>query len=478
MCQWTIASSAGSPAAGRHGDRDHDADAELPVVGLHHVPGDHGDPASRETLLDAARRAADLADTNRLVAAALANDRGMTTAMGLIDAEKIDVLQAALDRLPSGHPDRALVLASLCAEVMQTAPLERRQALADEAIAIAESYCDDSVIVRVLNHVFLPLVVPSALEQALDRSADALARAERIGDPALLFFASVSRQDAANRAGDIDEKDRCLAIGESMVERLGQPTMKWMQTFHTAQRALLAGDTDRAEALATEALQIGTDNAVPDAGIFYGGQLLEVAWQRGALGELIPLIVQLNDEMPDSDRSGHESAMAFVHADAGQLDQALVHLEWLASSGFEVFEDQVWFVFMAYFAEAAIECGDPRYAEPLFDRLLPFATTWACTGATVEGPVSHYLGGLATVLGRFDEAEDHLTRSAAACEEAGAKFFGARTELQLGRLLAARGAAGDPERARGLLAKALGVARDRGYGTVERRSSAALDSLF
>jgi hypothetical protein len=35
----------------------------------------------------------------------------------------------------------------------------------------------------------------------------------------------------------------------------------------------MAGDTDRADQLATEALQIGTDGGQPDAGIIYGAQI-------------------------------------------------------------------------------------------------------------------------------------------------------------------------------------------------------------
>ena len=100
----------------------------------------------------------------------------------------------ALDRLPADHPDRALVLATLCSELTYGSPLERRQALADEALAIAESSGDDAIIVRVLNHVFLPLLVPSLLEQSLARTADALVRAERVGDPVLLFFAAGGAQ--------------------------------------------------------------------------------------------------------------------------------------------------------------------------------------------------------------------------------------------------------------------------------------------
>ena len=107
------------------------------AIGLGTAQRQTGDPAFRDTLLDAARRAADLDDTERLVAAALANNRGIFSAVGTIDADKVEILEMALDRLAPDDPDRALVLATLCAELTFGSPLERRQALADEAVALA-----------------------------------------------------------------------------------------------------------------------------------------------------------------------------------------------------------------------------------------------------------------------------------------------------------------------------------------------------
>ena len=132
------------------------------AIGLGTAQRQTGDPAFRETLLDAARRAADLGDTERLVAAALANDRGFFSAAGAIDADKVEILEMALDRLSADHPDRALVLATLCSELTYGSPLERRQALADEAVAIAEASGDDAIIVRVLNQVVFPALRAAA----------------------------------------------------------------------------------------------------------------------------------------------------------------------------------------------------------------------------------------------------------------------------------------------------------------------------
>ena len=107
------------------------------AIGLGTAQRQTGDPASRETLLTAARQAADLGDTNRLVAAALANDRGYTSNNNATDTDKVEVLEMAVDRLPFDHPDRALVLATLCSELAYGSTFERRQALADEAMGIA-----------------------------------------------------------------------------------------------------------------------------------------------------------------------------------------------------------------------------------------------------------------------------------------------------------------------------------------------------
>ena len=204
----------------------------------------------------------------------------------------------ALDRLSADDPDRALVLATLCSDLVHGSPLERLQALADEALAIAESSGDDATIVRVLNQVILPSLAPSLLEQTLARTADALVRAERLGDPVLLFFAAHARATSVFLAGDIDEMDRCIEIMCALAEQIDQPILSWTNTYHLSKRAQIAGDTDLAEQLATDALQIGTDCGQPDAASFFGGQLMVVCTQRGTLGDLIPFIEQMVEEAP------------------------------------------------------------------------------------------------------------------------------------------------------------------------------------
>jgi hypothetical protein len=96
------------------------------------------------------------------------------------------------------------------------------------------------------------------------------------------------------------------------------------------------------------------------------------------------------------------------------------------------------------------------------------------SGPSIDGPISHHLGGLAAVLGRNDAADAYFVQASAACSRAGAKFWAARTNLLLGTMLARREAPRDAERARELLTSAQNAVAIHGYSNIERRAAEAL----
>jgi hypothetical protein len=114
-------------------------------------------------------------------------------------------------------------LPALSSELIFSSDLQRRRHLADEAIPLARAIGDDATIVRVLNKVVWPLAMPHLLAQSLEWTAEAVQRAERLGDPVLLFWAADVRAMIAINAGNIAEMERCLAIAWSLAERLDQP---------------------------------------------------------------------------------------------------------------------------------------------------------------------------------------------------------------------------------------------------------------
>jgi tetratricopeptide (TPR) repeat protein len=435
-------------------------------IGLGTAQRQTGEPSYRETLVDAARRAADLGDSARVAAAALANDRGFFSVAGGVDMEKIEVLEIALADLPVDRPERALLLANLCQELTYASPLERRISLADEAFALASSAGDNATIVRVSNNVYDALRVPSQLDAAVRRTADAMARAELVGDPLLLFWAAVCRHEAAANAGDIDELDRCLGVAGSVADQLDQPILHWVHTYQRANRAVFAGDSDLAERLATEAFQLGSDCGQPDAATFFAGLMFHVIWQRGQAAESIGFAEAFEVEHPGMSFIG--PVLAVAHAEGGRTAQARGLLEAGASAQFGLPHDLFWATGLCGYADAVVLCRAPEYAQLLIDLLSPWVDQCACTGATSEGPISRYVGGLAAILGRYDEASDLFARSAAFCARTGCEFFACRTDLWWGAMLLERGAPGDVEEARDLLAKARDAAAMHGYAFIER----------
>jgi len=459
---------------GRADERDEKLELEL-RIGLGTAQRQTGDPTFRDTLLGAARQAIDLSDMDQLVAATLANDRGTFSTVDTIDAEKIEVLEFALAQLPAERPERALLLAILCSELTIGSPLDRRKDLADNAIALAEQSGDDVTIVRVLNHVSLPLAVPSLLQESVDRTSEALVRAQRIGDPLLLCSAASGRRFTAACSGDIVEMDRCFELKTPLVQQLNQPFLTWVHTLQRVTRALIAGDTDEAERWATEALQVGIDGGQPDAAVIFGAQFIMVSLWRGTLRDLIPMIEQAIDD--NSGLPVFVAVLALAHSEADHVEESRHLLEGFAASGFDLPLDPTWLTGMIAYADAAAELGEPEFSGPMLELLSPFADQWLYTDVATSGPISRTLGGLATALRRYGEAESYFSHSVAAGHRTGAKFFVARSQLSWGRMLLERRDSRDNETARKLLTSAQATGVLCGYGTIARRAASALADL-
>ena len=444
------------------------------AIGLGTAQRQVGQPEFADTLLWAARQAVAFDDTPRLVAAALANDRGFFSNFGAIDTEKVAILEEALSRLPPDDPNRALILAIYCLEIAVGSSLEQREALAEEAVAIAKATDDDAVVVRVFNNVAYPLLVPPRLEESLLRTEEALRRAERLGDPVLHFFAAHWRAQVAGQAGDIEEVEACIERLRSLADQLNQPMLSWVHTFDQAWLAIIRGDTDEAEQIATEALGFGTGQ--PDAVFIFGAQLVMVHHQRGTLDQLRSVVEEMATSTP-SVAGILSGTLAMACIEAGHIDEAHQRVEAFAATDFELQMSAVWITGMIFYADVVIELGDQTFADPLFERLAPWPDQWSNSGATAENPICHYLGGLAEVLGRYDEAEAYFAQSVRMCERVGARFFLAQTQLLWGRMLARRAGLGDGERARDLLSSARTAAVDRGWADVVGRADAALEAL-
>jgi tetratricopeptide (TPR) repeat protein len=363
----------------------------------------------------------------------------------------------------------------LCSELVYHSPLERRLALADEAKAIARRLGDRATFVDVVRSCANALIAPSTLAAELADTAEALAVAQDLDDPLALLSVGNVGCELAVRAGQFELAGERLANVHAMAEKLGQPSFLWSATFAGAAVALLHGDTEEAERLAAAALEVGTAGGQPDALAFYGVQLMSTRDEQGRLGELVSLVADAAEQNPSIPT--FRAVLAAAHLDAGNEAAARELVEEAATHSFSLPDDSAWFDGMAYYARVVIELRLSAHGEALITRLAPFRDQVPHNGLNPQAPVSTFLGGLATVVERFEEAESYFEQAAELNTRGEMKFAEAHTNMLWGRMLRPRSGPGDADRARQLLEQARESAAARGYAMVERQANAELSKL-
>lgn len=445
------------------------------LIGLGTAQRQVGDPAFRQTLLEGARLAQESDDVERLVTAALANYRGFTSSTGVIDFERVDVLKAALAVVSDTEsPARARLLARLCSEVTY-GPLEERVSLAQQAKTMAGHLGDSDTVVAVSNDCSLPLRVASTLETQLAEERDAVEIAAENGDPHGEFWASAWAYIDATRAGDFDLADRCQCVLAEISARLQEPTMLWVRTYQEATLAMRRGEADRAEKLATRALEIGSASGQPEAFTYYGSQLMVVRDQQGRLDELVGLIADVAEQSPGM--PVYKAVLAWAYHEAGDEETARDLLEEVAVNGFSLRQESTGLDGVICYVSIAVQQQLPQHCEELFALISPHHNQVPCQGVTSREPMAMYLGGMSGVLGRYDEAERYFVEADELNKRGDMRYADAQTNLWWGRMLQERGGSGGAERARDLLDTARIVAVDRGYALVERRATEELSKL-
>lgn len=435
-----------------------------------------GEAEFRQTLLDASASAQKLGDGDRLVRAALANTRGFFSAAGLIDDERVEVLEAAVEAVREDDlSSRARLLALLANELVYAGDLERRTALCDEALQLARRASDESTIAYVGQFLYLAAGFPETLDYRLAVVEEAESAASGAGDPVREFWVGSVSGLCHMEAGRMEEADRSFELIRTIAEDVGQPTMRWIELFERSLRMFLAGDIEGSDELAERAVDLGTGSGEPDSLPIYVGQLVNLRYEQGRLDEIEDLIAQVTEDSPGL--SSFRALLSLTHLELGREDEARAVIEPVAAGRFEaVPRDFLWLTTLCVYGEVAARLGMREAAEWLYDRLVPFAHQVGITGCSTWGAIDRYLGMLAGSLDRDEEAERHLASAAEVHERIRAPVFLARTRLDWAEMLLARDAVGDRdrERARALLGEALAGARERGATALERRAEAVL----
>jgi class 3 adenylate cyclase len=443
------------------------------LIGMGEAQRQVGEPAFRETLLEAARIAADLGDADRAAAAALANNRGQVSVFGEIDQDRLRALESALELDRFANPARCARLISLqTMELAYEPDHEHRRALADEALALARDVGDPRILAHVLRDHFVAYWAPDSLELRRGYLRELEEASVETGDPGLRAWAAYCQTTVYAESCELQQAHRAAQRLKAIADELGQPTLRWLAAVTAAGLALVRGDLADCERLATEALQIGSDAGEPDAYMVFGAHIAPIRTYEGHAEEIVELTKQAHEANPGI--SGWRAGLPMTYCWLGRTAEAVPLVEEAAKDGFaHIPYDQARATTLALYADAASQAAVKPAAATLYDLMEPTADQMVWNGASTYGHFRTYLGMLAATLGWQERADEHFARACQVQEREGMLLWAAHAHLGWAEALAARGEA---ERARTEAARALELSREHGYGAIEARAAAVIET--
>jgi predicted ATPase/class 3 adenylate cyclase len=441
------------------------------LIGLGEAQLQTGIAEFRETLLEAARIASGLGDTELAARAALANTRGWYSIAGAVDDERVSAIERALELDdPPNAPRRARLLALQAQELSFEPDFARRKALAEEAIELARGVGDLRALAEVLRGAFFALWSAKTLELRATLAKDLVRCADELGDPTLRFQAANVELHVCVEQGQLLRGQAALERMERIAAELQHPLRTWQTEFETAAFKVLRGDLLDAERFAERALQTGQEAGDPDAIFIYGAQLTFVRTHQGRADETIAMVEQSVASYPavPAWRAGLAATLCWLD----RREEAATIIKQAASDRFEhVKASSADLSALLSYAEAAVQTSDSDAAAILHDLIEPFSDQVDWNGANGYGHARLYLGLLAEVLGDHAGAEEHLAFACEFHEASDMPLWAARGHLGWAEGLTARGEAIP---AREHAERAIELSRKHGYGGFEKRAAALL----
>jgi tetratricopeptide (TPR) repeat protein len=183
------------------------------------------------------------------------------------------------------------------------------------------------------------------------------------------------------------------------------------------------------------------------------GRLLEMEAQIAGLAKANPAIPHW------------QCQLAWLYAEDGRPTDAARLVEPLAADEFaDLPRDDYYITNLALLAEVSAVIGETTWAAALFDQMVPYAgrNVTPGGGAMCYGSAAHFLGLLATTLGRWNDAERCFEDALDLNARLQAPPFVARTWYAYAAMLVRREEPGDREQALELVGRILETAEELG----------------
>ncbi|HEY3952158.1 MAG TPA: AAA family ATPase [Streptosporangiaceae bacterium] len=402
-----------------------------------------GDPdRARAAYAEAAELARRTSRAELLAAAALGVAGGQGGfEIDLRDPDRVAVLTEALDAQPGGDSNpRAALLGRLSLALAFTeVAAEQREVLSAEAVAMARRLGDPAVLAAALAARCDAISGPDHVAERCAAAAEIIELARAGGDRTGEMLGRRLLVVALAEAGEWPAVDAEISSYARLAEQLAQPRLTWYVPLWRGARALMRGDLARADEHARELGELAERAGSVNARLLGLVQRFVRLVSEDEADELESDFAEIVALIPDDPQAGAH-AHALLSARRGQFAEARADLDRVLAG--TVPRDADWLPKYLNVSVAAVLANHRAAAEVAYQLLKPFARQCAVGGilACSWGSVAAHLGLLARYLGRADEADAHFAQAAWLDAAAGAAMA-ARTREWAGGGLAPDGMA-------------------------------------
>jgi DNA-binding CsgD family transcriptional regulator/tetratricopeptide (TPR) repeat protein len=368
----------------------------------------------------------------------------------------VTLLERAAESLPAGDtPIRALTVAAISRALQFSGAQAESIARGEEAVAIAERVGDPATTVRVLARVNVPYQYVAEAPVAAARWSEVTRRAREVSDDLVLNHALGMSLWALAQLGDLSAFDQVFAEFADLSGKLRLGGWEHFSDLFRSLRAFLAGDLAGAERFLDRAHDTGVSLGLSREGL-YGVAMFLIRREQGRLGEVLPAVRQLAAFSP---AAVWRPGRAALYAELGLLTEARAEFDDLAEAEFsDLPTDGSRDLCIGLLAEVCAALGDagraPLLTEHLLGcqgRLLVFVGTSACLG-----PADRLLAMLASTAGRHEDAERWYRRALELSGRVQSPLWIARTLCDYGRHLLPS----DPSGGKRMLAEAAEISEE------------------
>ncbi|HTW14706.1 MAG TPA: BTAD domain-containing putative transcriptional regulator [Nocardioides sp.] len=435
---WRAAAAAGRAAAGVHAYVEALEMLELALRGQDQDPGS----TSRERfdvlvvladvlraagrwleLRDVAHEALEVADQagdlDLLVQAGTMTGTGalwLPSAHGQVDQVLCAALRRTLAALPPGDdPRRCRAMLALAGESYYGATPAEREALAEQAVAMAERLGERELLVWARLHAALAIWRADTAGQRRDLGSGAADLARELGDPVSEAAGLTVRAIAEGELGLIAEMTETCGRARELAGRTKHLYAQLVLDSLEAPWLAMRGRFDEVEALIADMTRIGELVSITGSEEAIAASITSHLLWTERYDELVAAAAMLEAStwLPVA------TTIAAIYCRAGRADEARTYLAEHAAGVERALAEETWFSPMGrgLAGEAALHVGDPALGSRAYGLLAHLSGRPLVAGSgSAMGPIDTFLAMAAASTGERDLATRHADRAAELCE--------------------------------------------------------------